>query len=83
MIIDDKGIIVLSASQSDSVSHPSHNCLGYLLTLLVTELKNHHKAICTFAISNPLYTRSRSTRTATQYVPSKYLVVGRIGTDNS
>lgn len=29
MVIDDKGIIVLSASQSDSVSHPSHYCLGY------------------------------------------------------
>ncbi len=29
MVIDDKGIIVLSASQSDSVSHPSCHRLGY------------------------------------------------------
>ncbi len=28
MVIDDKGIIVLSASQSDSVSHPSCSRLG-------------------------------------------------------
>ena len=28
MVIDDKGIIVLSASQSDSVSHSSSYCHG-------------------------------------------------------
>ena len=29
MVIDDKGIIVLSASQSDSVSHSSYYCHRY------------------------------------------------------
>ena len=56
MVIDDKGIIVLSASHSDNVSHPSCYREGVLLTLLVTEFKSHYKTICTLAISNPLYT---------------------------